>query len=86
MLVVSVLKTNSDRLKLTVEIIEIAKKVSRYLPIIVFAYAGLTLVFAIMNILGRNIILGIILCLLAGFGLQLTIKIVLMRIKWKRES
>jgi hypothetical protein len=86
MLVVSVLKTNSDRLKLTVEIIEIAKKVSRYLPIIVFAYAGLTLVFAIMNILGRNIILGIILCLLAGFGLQLTIKIVLMRIRWKRES
>jgi hypothetical protein len=86
MLVVSELKTNSDRLKLTVEIIEIAKKVSRYLPIIVFAYAGLTLVFAIMNILGRNIILGIILCLLAGFGLQLTIKIVLMRIRWKRES
>jgi Na+/H+ antiporter NhaA len=86
MLVVSVLKTNSDRLKLTVEIIEVAKKVSRYLPIIVFAYAGLTLVFAIMNILERNIILGIILCLLAGFGLQLTIKIVLMRIRWKRES
>ncbi|NAL77936.1 hypothetical protein [Nitrososphaera sp. AFS] len=86
MLVVSGLKTNSDRLKLTVEIIEVAKKVSRYLPIIVFAYAGLTLVFAIMNILERNIILGIILCLLAGFGLQLTIKIVLMRIRWKRES
>jgi Na+/H+ antiporter NhaA len=86
MLVVSGLKTNSDRLKLTVEIIEVAKKVSRYLPIIVFAYAGLTLVFAIMNILERNIILGIILCLLAGFGLQLTIKIVLMRIRCKRES
>jgi hypothetical protein len=86
MLVVSVLKTNSDRLKLTVEIIEAAKKVSRYLPIIVFTYAGLTLVFAIMNIFERNIILGIILCLLAGFGLQLTIKIVLMRIRWKRES
>jgi hypothetical protein len=86
MLVVSVLKTNSDRLKLTVEIIEAAKKVSRYLPIIVFTYTGLTLVFAIMNIFERNIILGIILCLLAGFGLQLTIKIVLMRIRWKRES
>lgn len=85
MLMVSVLKTNSDRLKLIVEIIEITKKVSRYLPIIIFVYAGLTLVFAIINILERNIISGIILCLLAGFGLQLTIKIVLVRMRWNRD-
>jgi len=86
MLMVSVRKTNSDRLKLIVEIIEITKKVSRYLPIIVFAYAGLTLAFAIINIFERNILLGIILCLLAGLGLHLTIRIVLVRTRWSRDS
>jgi hypothetical protein len=45
-----VLETNADRIKLIVEIIEVTKKVSRYLPIIVFSYASLTVVFAVMNI------------------------------------
>lgn len=80
------LKTNSDRLKLIVEIIEITKKVSKYLPIIVFVYAGLTLVFAVINLLERNILLGIILCFFAGFGLHLTIRIVLTRRRWKHDS
>jgi hypothetical protein len=79
-------KTNSGRLKLLVEIIAIAEKVSRYLPIIVFVYTGLTLIFAIINILESNIILGIILCFFAGFGLYLTIRIVLTRRRWRRDS
>lgn len=69
-----------------VEIIEIAEKVSRYLPIIVFAYTGLTLIFAIINILEYNIILGVVLCFFAGFGLHLTIRIVLTRRKWRQDS
>jgi hypothetical protein len=79
-------KTNSGRLKLLVEIIAITEKVSRYLPIIVFAYTGLTLILAIINILGYNIILGIILCFFAGFGLYLTIRIVLIRRRWRQDS
>ena len=79
-------KTNSGRLKLLVEIIAITEKVSRYLPIIVFAYTGLTLILAIINILGYNIILGIILCFFAGFGLYLTIRIVLTRRRWRQDS
>jgi hypothetical protein len=86
MLMGSTPKTNSGRLKLLVEIIAITEKVSRYLPIIVFAYTGMTLIFAIISILGYNIILGIILCFFAGFGLHLTIRIVLIRRRWKQDS
>ena len=54
------LDTNADRIKLIVEIIEITEKVSKYLPIVVFSYAGLTLVFAVINLLEHNIASGII--------------------------
>ena len=54
------LDTNADRIKLIVEIIEIAEKASKYLPIVVFSYAGLTLVFAVINILEHNIVSGMI--------------------------
>jgi hypothetical protein len=40
----------ADRMKLIVEIIQIAEKVSKFLPIIVFSYAGLTLVFAVIDL------------------------------------
>jgi amino acid permease len=83
---VSVIKTSSNQLKRLVEIIETTKKVSRYLPFIVFGYSGLTVIFAVINILEHNLVSGIILCLLAGFGLHLTIRIVLTRRKWKRDS
>ena len=71
--------TTADRIKLFIEIIEIAEKVSRYLPIVVFSYAGLTLVFAVINFVEYNITLGIVLCLFAGFGIYLVIRIFLTR-------
>jgi amino acid permease len=80
-----VLDTNADRIKLIVEIIEIAEKVSKYLPIVVFSYAGLTLVFAVINILEHNIVSGIILCIFAGFGIYLALRIFLTR-RRKRHS
>jgi hypothetical protein len=40
--------STADRVKLTVQLIEIAEKVTKYLPIIVFSYAGMTLVFAVI--------------------------------------
>jgi Na+/H+ antiporter NhaA len=76
--------TTADRIKLIVEIIEIAEKVSRYLPIVVFSYAGLTLVFAVINFVEYNITLGIVLCLFAGFGIYLTIRICLTRKRRRR--
>jgi amino acid permease len=76
-----VLDTNADRIKLIVEIIEVTKKVSRYLPIIVFSYASLTVVFAVINILEHNIASGIILCVFAGFGIYLALRIFLTRRK-----
>lgn len=79
-------KPESGRLKQLVKIIAIAEKVSRYLPIIVFAYTGLTIIFAVINILEHNIISGIILCFFAGFGLHLTIRIILIRRRWRRDS
>ena len=74
------LDTNADRIKLIVEIIEIAEKVSKYLPIVVFSYTGLTLVFAVINILEHNIA-GIILCVFAAFGIYLALRILLTRRK-----
>jgi Flp pilus assembly protein TadB len=76
-----VLDTNADRIKLIVEIIEIAEKVSKYLPIVVFSYAGLTLVFAVINLLEHNIASGIILCVFAAFGIYLALRILLTRRK-----
>lgn len=76
--------TTADRIKLIVEIIEIAEKVSRYLPIVVFSYAGLTLVFAVINFVEYNITLGIVLCLFAGFGIYLAIRLYLTRKRRRR--
>jgi hypothetical protein len=52
-----VLDANTDRIKLIVEIIEITRKFTRYLPII--AYASVIFVFAVINILEYNLALGI---------------------------
>ena len=76
--------STADRIKLIVEITEIAEKVSRYLPIVVFSYAGLTLVFAVINFVEYNITLGIVLCFFAGFGIYLAIRIYLTRKRRKR--
>ncbi|MGC2573685.1 MAG: hypothetical protein WA364_19390 [Candidatus Nitrosopolaris sp.] len=78
------LDTNADRIKLIVEIIEIAEKVSKYLPIVVFSYAALTLVFAVINI-QHNMASGIILCVFAAFGIYLALRIFLTR-RRKRHS
>jgi len=72
-------------MKLVVEVIEIAEKVSKFLPIIVFSYAGLTLVFAVIDLVEHNIVTGIVLCVFAGFGIYLAIKISQTRRKWKRK-
>jgi ABC-type uncharacterized transport system permease subunit len=72
-------------MKLIVEIIGLVEKVSKFLPIIVFAYAGLTLVFAVVNLAEDNIATGIVLCIFAAFGMYLAIRIFLTRRKWKRE-
>jgi hypothetical protein len=80
-----VLKTTADRIKLIVKIIEIVEKASKFLPIIVFSYAGLTLVFAAINFVEDNIVIGIVLCVLAGFGVYLTIRICQTRRRWKRK-
>jgi amino acid permease len=81
-----VLKTTSDRVKLIVEFIEIAVKVIRFLPIIVFSYAGLTLVFAVINLVEHNTVTGIVLCVFAGFGIYLAIKISQTKRRWNRKS
>jgi hypothetical protein len=77
--------TTADRIKLIVEIIEIAEKVSKYLPIVVFSYAVLTLIFAVIDFLEYNITLGIVLCLFAGFGIHLAIRIYLTRKRRRRK-
>ena len=78
--------STSDRVKLTVQLIEIAEKVTKYLPIIVFSYAGLTLVFAIIYLLEHNVVAATILWILTGFGIYLAIKISLVRVRWKRSG
>lgn len=77
--------TTADRIKLIAEVIEIIEKVSRYLPIIVFAYTGLTLVFAFKNLVEHNIVTGLVLCVFASFGVYLVIRISLTRRRWRRE-
>jgi hypothetical protein len=76
-----VFKTNADRIKLIIEIIEITRKVTRYIPIIVFSYASLTFVFAVINLLEYNMAVGTVLCVFAGFGIYLAIRILLTRRK-----
>ena len=48
--------STADRIKLMVQVIEIAEKVTKYLPIIVFSYAGLTIVFAVIYLLEHNVV------------------------------
>lgn len=77
--------TTADRIKLIAEVIEITEKVSKYLPIIVFVYTGLTLVFAFKSLVEHNIVAGLVLCVFAGFGVYLVIRISLTRRRWRRE-
>jgi amino acid permease len=77
--------STADRLKRTVQLIEIAEKVSKYLPVIVFSYAGLTLVFAVIYLLEHNVVAATILWILTGFGIYLAIRISLVRVRWKRN-
>jgi hypothetical protein len=78
-------KSTSDRVKVIVHVIEIAEKVTKYLPIIVFSYAGLTTVFAVVCLVENYIVAGIVLCIFAGFGIYLAIRLSLVRIRWKRS-
>jgi hypothetical protein len=75
----------ADRMKLIVEIIQIAEKVSKFLPIIVFSYAGLTLVFAVIDLVEHNVVTGIVLFVFAGFGKYLAIKISQTKRRSKRK-
>jgi len=71
---VGVLDTNADRITDCWNYRN--SKVSKYLPILVF-----TLVFAVINILERNIASGIILCVFAGFGIYLALRLLTRRQK-----
>ena len=77
--------TTADRIKLLARVIEITEKVSKYLPIIVLAYAGLTLIFAYKSMIEHNIVAGLVLCVFAGFGVYLVIRISITRRRWRRE-
>jgi len=77
--------STADRIKLIVKAIELAEKVTKYLPIIIFSYAGLTLAFAVVYLFQHNVIASGILCILAGFGIYLAIRTCMVRVKWKRS-
>lgn len=77
--------STADRIKLIVKAIEIAKKVTKYLPIIIFLYAGLTIALAVVYLFQHNVIAFGILCVFAGFGIYLAIRICIVRVKWKRS-
>jgi len=70
-----IMVTTTDRIKLAIGTLQTAKKVSKFLPIIVFSYSGLTLFFAVLDFFEHNIVAGIILSILAGLGIYLTIRI-----------
>jgi hypothetical protein len=77
--------STADRLKLIVKAINIAEKITKYLPIIIFSYACLTIAFAVIYLFQHNVIAAGILCILAAFGIYLTIRICIVRLKWKRS-
>jgi hypothetical protein len=78
-------KSTSDRVKEIVQVIEIAEKLTKYLPIIVFSYAVLTTIFVVVCLIENYIVAGIVLCIFAGFGIYLAIRLSLVRIRWKRS-
>ena len=82
---ITMVNSAADRMKILVQAIEIAEKVTKYLPLIIFSYAGLTIIFAVIYLLEHNIVAAVILCILAGFGIYLAIRICLVRVKWKRS-
>lgn len=67
--------TSADRIKLIIGILQTAKKVSKFLPIIVFSYSGLTLFFAVIDFFEHNIVAGMILSIFAAFGIFLAMRI-----------
>ncbi|MFZ0511282.1 MAG: hypothetical protein WAM14_06725 [Candidatus Nitrosopolaris sp.] len=67
--------TTADRIKLIIGILQTAKKVSKFLPIIVFSYSGLTLFFAVIDFFEHNIAAGVVLSIFAIFGIFLAIRI-----------
>jgi hypothetical protein len=70
-----IMVTTTDRIKLVIGTLQTAKEVSKFLPIIVFSYSGLTLFFAVLDFFEHNIVAGIILSILAGLGIFLAIRI-----------
>jgi hypothetical protein len=67
--------TSADRIRLVVGILRTAERISKYLPIIVFAYSALTLFFAVIDFLQRNIAAGAVLSIFASLGIFLAIRI-----------
>ncbi len=67
--------TSADQIRLMVEILRTAERISKYLPIIVFAYSALTLFFAVIDFLQRNIAAGAVLSIFAALGIILAIRI-----------
>jgi hypothetical protein len=77
--------TTADRIKLMVGILQTAKKVSKYLPIIVFSYSALTLSFAVIDFLERYIAAGVVLSIFATFGIFLTMRILQTRRRGRKR-
>jgi hypothetical protein len=77
--------STADRIKLIVKAINIAEKITKYLPIIIFSYSSLSIAFAVIYLFQHNLIASGVLCILAAFGIYLTIRICIVRVKWKRS-
>ena len=67
--------TTADRIRLIIGILQTAKKVSKFLPIIVFSYSGLTLFFAVTDFFEYNLAAGVVLSIFATFGIFLAMRI-----------
>ena len=77
--------TTADRIRLTIGILQTAKKVSKFLPIIVFLYSGLTLFFAVIDFFEHNLAAGVVLSIFATFGIFLAMRIFQTRRGRKRK-
>ena len=63
--------SSKDRIKSLIKTIEIMEIVAKVLPIVISFFTALTLIFAIVNFIEGNIVIGILLLIVVSFGLFL---------------
>ena len=78
--------TNADRIRLIIGILQTAKRVSKFLPIIVFSYSGLTLFFAAIDFFEHNLAVGVVLSIFATFGIFLAMQIFQTRTRGRKRK